>query len=236
MRAIGMYGYIDKYDFVIAVARTINIMSRSVLVIDATADDKYRYIVPTVAGESSKYVTQYGEIDFAVGFSSYEELTSYLAENNIDIEKYSYVLIDVENVDKYKSFMGLNIDRAYLFIASNLVSINKNEELVRAMRENNPEGQLTFTKVFHRAYMSRAATNYFEEKVSNYCVNWTEENYDISNDEQDNMVDIDSQYSGFIDLRKHTKTYILFLCEFVSKLLGDESAKDIFKEVKRRKN
>lgn len=235
MRAIGMYGYVDKYDFVIAVAKTINIMSRSVLVIDATADDKYKYIVPAIAN-TNKYVTQYGEIDFAVGFSSYEELTSYLAENNIDIEKYSYVLLDVENVDKYEKFSGLNIDKSYLFIASNLVSINKNEELVKVMREKNPDANLTFSKVFHRAYMSRGATNYLEEKIANYAVNWTDEVYDISNDEQDNMVNIDSQYSGFIDIRKHTKPYILYLCEFVSKLLGDENSKDILREIKRRKN
>ncbi len=235
MRAIGMYGYIDKYDFVISVAKTINIMSRSVLVIDATVDNKYRYIVPTVAN-TSKYVIQYGEIDFAVGFSSYSELTSYLVENNIDIEKYSYVLLDVESADKYESFSDLNVDKSYLFIASNLVSVNKNEELVKRMREKNPDANLTFTKVFYRAYMSRGATNYMEEKIANYAVNWTDENYDISNDEQDNMVNIDSQYSGFIDIRKHTKVYILYLCEFVSKLLGDENAKDILKEIKRRKN
>ena len=45
MRAVGMYGYIDKYDFVMAVAKTITMMGKSVLVVDATADSKYKYIV-----------------------------------------------------------------------------------------------------------------------------------------------------------------------------------------------
>ena len=41
MQSIGMYGYVDKYDFVIATAKTLEIMGRSVLVIDATSDEKY---------------------------------------------------------------------------------------------------------------------------------------------------------------------------------------------------
>ena len=235
MRAIGMYGYVDKYDFIMAVAKTITIMGKSVLVVDATIDDKYKYMIPNISNED-KYVTQYGEVDFAVGFNSFEQLQQYMGEHNIDIEKYSFVLLDVESVDKYNSFSSVSVDKSYLFIASNLVSINKNEELVRAMREKNQEAELVFTKVFYRSYTTRAATNYMEEKVANYAVKWSDEVYDVSVDEQDIMVNVDSQYSGLIDLRKHTKQYILYLCEFVSKLLGDEDEKNILKEIKRRKN
>lgn len=235
MRAIGMYGYVDKYDLVMAVAKTITIMGRSVLVVDATSDNKYKYIVPSISNDI-KYVTQYGEVDFAMGFNSYEDLIQYMNEHGIDIEKYSYVIFDVENVDKYKAFSSKQMDKSYLFIASNLVSVNKTEEIVRSMREYYPENEVVFTRVFYKSYMTRAANNYLEEKVSNYGVKWSDEVYDVSIDEQDNMVNIDSQYSGFIDVRKHTKQYIFYLCDFVSKLMGDEDSKTILKEIKRRKN
>ena len=221
MRAIGMYGYVDKYDFVMAVAKTITMMGRSVLVVDATSDNKYKYIVPNISNDV-RYINQYGEVDFAMGFNSYEELQQYMAEKGMDIEKYSYVLFDVESVDKFKAYASKTMDKSYLFIASNLVSVNKTEEIVRS--------------VYYRSYMTRAANNYLDEKVANYAVNWSDEIYDVSQDEQDTMVNIDSQYSGLIDIRKHTKQYILYLCEFVSKLLGDEDEKTILKEIKRRKN
>lgn len=235
MRAIGMYGYVDKYDFVMAVAKTITMMGRSVLVVDATSDNKYKYIVPNISNDV-RYINQYGEVDFAMGFNSYEELQQYMAEKGIDIEKYSYVLFDVESVDKFKAYASKTMDKSYLFIASNLVSVNKTEEIVRSMREYSPEAELVFTKVYYRSYMTRAANNYLDEKVANYAVKWSDEIYDVSQDEQDTMVNIDSQYSGLIDIRKHTKQYILYLCEFVSKLLGDEDEKTILKEIKRRKN
>jgi len=235
MQVIGMYGYVDKYDFVIATARTLNIMSKSVLVIDATSDQKYRYIITSI-DKSEKYVNQYGEIDFAIGFESYTSLDEYLKEKNIDINLYSYVLIDIENADMYRKFKDAPVSKAYMYIDTNVLSVAKNEELVRAMRDDNPEKELVFSKILYRAYLSRAATTYLEDKIANYAVKWTDEVYDISTDEQDMMVNIDSQFSGLIDIRKHTKTYIMYMCEYISKLLGDEDPKTILKEIKRRKN
>ena len=235
MQVIGMYGYVDKYDFVIATARTLNIMGKSVLVIDATSDKKYKYIVPSI-DNSNQNITQYGEIDFAIGFESYESLEEFLKEKNIDINLYSYVLLDVENADMYNKFKSAPVNKSYMYIDTNVLSVAKNDELVHKMREDNPEKELVFSKILYRAYLSRAATNYLEEKINNYAVKWTDEVYDISTDEQDMMVNIDSQFSGLIDIRKHTKTYILYMCEYVSKILGDVSPKEILKEIKRRKN
>ena len=129
MQVIGMYGYVDKYDFVIAIARTLNILDRSVLVIDATQDYKYKYVVPSI-DKDSHYVSQYGEIDFAIGFDSYEKLEDYLNDRNIDINRYSYVLIDVENADMYEKFKGLSVNKSYMFIDTNVVSVGNNEDLV----------------------------------------------------------------------------------------------------------
>ena len=235
MQVIGMYGYVDKYDFVIATARTLNILDKSVLVIDATQDRKYKYVVPSI-DKDSHYVSQYGEIDFAVGFDSYETLDEYLKEKNIDINRYSYVLVDVENADMYDKFKSLPVNKSYMFIDTNVVSVGNNEDLVKKMREVNPDAELTFSKIYYRAYMSRAANTYLEDKIANYAVKWTDELYEVSVDEQDTMVNIDSQFSGLIDVRKHTKAYLFYMCEFISKLVGDISSKEILKQVKRRKN
>lgn len=235
MQVVGMYGYVDKYNFVISFARALNIMGKSVLVIDATADEKYKYVVPSI-DKNQNYITQYGEVDFAVGFTTYEQLEEYLKEKNIDINLYSYVLIDVENSQMYERFSSLTVNKKYMFIDTNVISVGKNDELIKKMRELSEGQELEFSKILYRAYMSRAANTYLEDKIENYAVKWTDEVYDISIDEQDTMVEIDAQYSGLIDLRKHTKAYLYYLCEMVSRLMGNESSKDILKEIKRRKN
>jgi len=174
--------------------------------------------------------------DESVCIGPAESYKSYLNEKNIDIEKYSYVLLDVENADMYSKFKTTPVNKSYMYIDTNVLSVAKNEELVRRMREDNPEKELVFSKILYRAYLSRAATNYLEEKINNYAVKWSDEVYDISTDEQDMMVNIDSEFSGLIDLRKHTKTYIMYMCEYISKILGDTTPKEVLKEIKRRRN
>ena len=68
MQVIGLIGYVDKYDFAINLARTLNIMGKSVLVVDATLDRKLKYVIPALTNIGRSYVTQYNGIDFAVGF------------------------------------------------------------------------------------------------------------------------------------------------------------------------
>ena len=90
-----MYGYVDKYDFVIATARTLNIMNKSVLVIDATADKKYKYIIPSI-DKSDYYITQYCDIDFALGFDSYSDLENYLKEKIKLLQFHTLLLQDIQ--------------------------------------------------------------------------------------------------------------------------------------------
>ena len=49
MQVIGLIGYVDKYDFAINLARAINIMGKSVLVVDATLDRKLKYVIPALS-------------------------------------------------------------------------------------------------------------------------------------------------------------------------------------------
>ena len=136
----------------------------------------------------------------------------------------------------YNKFKSAPVNKSYMYIDTNVLSVAKNDELVHKMREDNPEKELVFSKILYRAYLSRAATNYLEEKINNYAVKWTDEVYDISTDEQAMMVNIDSQFSGIIDTRKHTKLYVATLADLTAEILGDVNAKKVLTQIKRRKN
>ena len=104
MQVIGLMGYIDKHDFTINMAKILEIMNKSVLVIDATYDKKFKYIIPTMDTDKESYITNYSQIDFAVGFDSFTKLEDYMKENEVDISKYDYVLIDIDSAETYKKF------------------------------------------------------------------------------------------------------------------------------------
>ncbi len=235
MQVIGLMGYIDKHDFTINMAKILEIMNKSVLVIDATYDKKFKYIIPTMDTDKESYITNYSQIDFAVGFDSFTKLEDYMKENEVDISKYDYVLIDIDSAETYKKFNKLEFNRKYLFVDYSVLSVSKNKELIAAIRNDISDGEIKFTRILYKAFLSRAAENYLDTQIASYNITWQEENYEIVLDEQDKMVDIDSQFSGTIQMKKHTKQFLYSIILLIANLI-EEDEKNILKQIKRRKD
>ncbi|MCX8075316.1 MAG: hypothetical protein N2749_07020 [Clostridia bacterium] len=234
MQIIGMIGYVDKYDFVINLAKTINMMGKTVLVVDATLDKKLKYIIPTLSIDEKCYITQYDNIDFAVGFDSIHDLESYTADQRLNISLYDYIILDIDNPKYYEFFRTRGIDKMYFFIDTSVISLNKNQEILKAMKVYNTTGQaLQVTRVLYKSYLTRASEHYFEKKLAGIDVNWNNNNYVIPNEEQDKMANIDAQISGIVDIRKHTRIFIETIADMASEILGDTNSKEVMKKIKR---
>ena len=134
MPVIGLIGYVDKYDFAINLAKTINIMNKSVLVVDATLDRKLKYIVPALNNIGKAYVTQYNNIDFAVGFDSMHDVENYMCDQGINIGLYDYIIIDMDSPRSYEFFRTRGIDKMYFFITTSVLSVAKDREIIKAIR------------------------------------------------------------------------------------------------------
>jgi thiol-disulfide isomerase/thioredoxin len=236
MQVIGMLGYVDKYDFVINLAKTINIMDKSVLVVDATFEKKLKYIVPALDNIGNQYVTQYDGIDFAVGFESMHDVEDYMTEQSINIALYDYILIDIDSPQTYEFFRNRNFDKIYFFIDSEILSVNKNKDLIKAIKVyHKAEDVLEFSKVLYKAYLSRAADDYLNTQITEYNVKWKEQEYEIPIEDQDKMANIDSQFSGIINIKKHTRIFINTIADITAEILESASSKEVINQIKRRK-
>lgn len=235
MPVIGLIGYVDKYDFAINLAKTINIMNKSVLVVDATLDRKLKYIVPALNNIGKAYVTQYNNIDFAVGFDSMHDVENYMCDQGINIGLYDYIIIDMDSPRSYEFFRTRGIDKMYFFITTSVLSVAKDREIIKAIRVYNQD-EIKMTKVLHKSFISRAAEDYFESQISDYNVNWQEPTYEIPDDEIDRQVNTDSQFSGIIGIKKHSKMYISTIADMTAEIVDDVTSKEVIKEIKRRKD
>ena len=235
MPVIGLTGYVDKYDFAINLAKTINIMNKSVLVVDATLDRKLKYIVPALNNIGKAYVTQYNNIDFAVGFDSMHDVENYMCDQGINIGLYDYIIIDMDSPRSYEFFRTRGIDKMYFFITTSVLSVAKDREIIKAIRVYNQD-EIKMTKVLHKSFISRAAEDYFESQISDYNVNWQEPTYEIPDDEIDRQVNTDSQFSGIINIKKHSKIYISTIADMTAEIVDDVTSKEVIKEIKRRKD
>ena len=237
MQVIGLMGYTEKYDFAINLAKAINIMGKSVLVIDATLDRKLKYVIPNMSVEKS-YITQYNGIDFACGFGSIHEIDSYMNERGINMGLYDYAIIDIDSPKAYEFFRARGFDKLYFFIESTVLSVEKNKEIANGFKifNNASEEKIKMTKVQYKNYMSRASQKYYEDNLEAYGIEFNENEYEIPNDDQDKMANMDSQLSGIIDIKKHTKYFIQAIAEMTAEILQDVRAKEVINEIKRRKD
>ena len=95
MEKIGFIGTFDKTDLLIYVSRILVEMNKTVLIIDATVNQKAKYIVPVISPTMS-YVTEFEGIDVAVGFTDYNGIKRYLGMPESAALTYDYIIIDME--------------------------------------------------------------------------------------------------------------------------------------------
>ena len=95
MEQIGFIGAYDKKDLLLNIAKVLTNFGKSVLIVDATSMQRFRYIVPMVSnGPAPAYISEYQWIDVAVGFINLNGVAQYLGQNL----NYDYVMIDTAPV------------------------------------------------------------------------------------------------------------------------------------------
>ena len=103
MKTIGFIGAYDKTDLILYVAKILTTLKHKVLIIDSTINQKARYIVPVI-NPAVKYVTEFEEIDIAVGFENILEIKQYLGLAEQQDMEYDIVLIDTDNYVGFEAF------------------------------------------------------------------------------------------------------------------------------------
>ena len=78
MKKINFIGAFDKTDTIMYIAKLLVETGNKVLMIDATINQKAKYIIPTLDSDSISYVTNYEGIDIALGFMNYSGIKQYL--------------------------------------------------------------------------------------------------------------------------------------------------------------
>ena len=113
MNTVGFIGGYDKLDLVLYVAKILETAKSKVLVVDATVNQKSRYIVPSM-NHTSKYITTFEDIDVAVGFIGFSDLYEYLNIPSAQELEYDFILVDTDNIRGFRGF-GLETIRKKLF-------------------------------------------------------------------------------------------------------------------------
>ena len=124
MKRIGFIGGYDKTDLIIYIAKILTVLENRVLVIDATTSQKARYVVPVI-NPTIKYVTEYEEIDIAVGFQNEDDIKKYLGLSKEQEMEYDIILIDTDNSEGFEQFKLEEAQKNYFVTSFDVYSLKK---------------------------------------------------------------------------------------------------------------
>lgn len=226
MKKIGFIGSYDKTDMIIYIAKILVATGKRVLVIDSTINQKAKYVVPVIR-PSTSYITEFENIDVAVGFESFEEIKEYLGMSIQEELKYDIVLIDVDNYDSIENFALLEAEANYFVTSFDAFSLKKGLEILSGLKQ-----VIALTKVLYSKQASKEDDDYLNFLSLGYKIQWQEERIYFPFEVGDQTVIAENQKVSKIKFRGLSEQYKEALIYMSERIAGDTNYSYIKKTFK----
>ena len=226
MKKISFIGAYDKTDLIIYIARILVGMKKKVLVIDATINQKAKYVVPVI-NPSKTYVTEFEGIDVAVGFNKITEIKNYIGITEEENLNYDYVLYDI---DSSESFNNYNIEDS-IEKYFDLYSLKK---VIEILASTNKE--LKLTKVYFAREVHKEDDEYLNFLAKDYNIEWNEEKIYFPFEMGDQTTIAENQRVSKIKLKKLTQSYKEGLMYIIEQIMEDNeigNLRKVFRQLER---
>lgn len=226
MKKIGFIGAYDKTDLILYVAKILTTLKKKVLVIDSTINQKARYIVPVI-NPTVKYVTEFEEIDIAVGFENFSDIKKYLGLAEEQEMEYDIVLIDTDDFKGFESFELKEASKNYFVTSFDNYSLKKGLEVISGLQE-----PISLTKVYFSKEMLKEEDDYLNFLSLGYKVIWNEYRLYFPIENGDLSVIYENQRVAKIKLKKLSIQYKDGLAYLAEEILGNVSESNIRRAIK----
>lgn len=230
MRKIGFIGAYDKTDLIMYVGKILTTLRKKVLIIDSTVNQKAKYIVPVI-NPTVRYVTEFEEMDIAVGFQNYEEIKQYLG---MPIEKelpYDCLIIDVDNIGGFEKFQLQECERNYFITSFDVYSLKKGLEILVNLKD-----MTNLTKVIFSEQILKEDDDYLNYLSLGYKVTWNEYKIYFPTENGDLTVIAENQRMAKIGFRKLSIAYkegLTYLTEDLTKDLSENNIRRAIKTIEK---
>ena len=230
MRKIGFIGAYDKTDCMIYIAKILTALGNRVIVVDTTITQKAKYIIPAIS-PTIAYVTEFEDIEVAVGFSSFSEIKEYLGLSEKTALSYDIAMIDIDSIEAFEAFDMKTAEKNYFVTSADLYSLRKGLEVLSALKEPIP-----MTKVFFSKEMSQEEDDYLNFLSSTYKVRWEKEKIFFPLETADQQVIMENQRVAKVKLKELSNEYkgaLLYLTEEISGKASTSELKRVFRNIEK---
>ena len=230
MRKISFIGTYDKIDLILYIAKILVATDKKVLVIDSTVNQKAKYVVPVIK-PTKAYVTEFEDIDVAVGFNNLNEIKEYLGMPIHAELPYDIALLDIDSYQSIVDFEIDNTERNYFVTGLDLYTLKKGLEILSGITEI-----LNLTKVFFSKNATKEDDDYLNYLSLGYKIQWSEEIIYFPFEVGDQSVMAENQRVAKIKFKKLSAQYKEALIYIVEQILDQNEyakMKRIFKQLEK---
>lgn len=230
MKKISFIGAYDKTDLIIYIARILVGMKKKVLVIDATINQKAKYVVPVI-NPSKTYVTEFEGIDVAVGFNKITEIKNYIGITEEENLNYDYVLYDIDSSESFNNYNIEDSIEKYFVTSFDLYSLKKGIEILASTNK-----ELKLTKVYFAREVHKEDDEYLNFLAKDYNIEWNEEKIYFPFEMGDQTTIAENQRVSKIKLKKLTQSYKEGLMYIIEQLMEDNeigNLRKVFRQLER---
>ena len=221
MKKVGFIGGYKKTDLLLYIAKMLIIAGKKVLVVDTTIEQRAKYIVPSIDPTFS-YITNYEDIDVAIGFKEIDEIQEYLASKDPD---YDYALIDIDRASTLLNFEMLNSFKNYFVTTFDLYSIKKGLETLSQIPE-----PMELTKIIFSKEILSEENEYLDFLSLGYKIKWDDYRVYFPFEMGDESAIIDNQRLARIKFKNlQYKESLMYIAE---ELLGEKEVNNFIKALK----
>ncbi len=226
MKKIGFIGAYDKTDLIIYIAKILTVLNQKVLVIDATINQKARYVVPVI-NPTTEYVTEYEDIDIAVGFQNVEGIKRYIGLSEEQELEYDIILIDTDNYICFEEFKLNEAIKNYFVTSFDAFSLKKGLEIISTIEE-----PISMTKVLFSREMLKEEDDYLNFLSLGYKVIWNEYRIYFPMENGDLSVIYENQRVAKVKFKKLSIQYKDGLAYITEEILGDSNESRVRRAIK----
>ena len=193
------------------------------MIIDATILQKAKYIVPVV-NPTTSYVTEFEEMDVAVGFKDMDSIKEYLGMPLHAEFEYDYILYDIDSPSAFERFNIMDANKKYFVTAFDLYSLKRGLEILAGLRES-----IQITKVLFSKNATKEEDEYLNYLALGYKISWSEERIYFPFDTNDQSVLMENQRVSKVKLKKLSTQYKESLMYITEDILEGQEVNDLRK-------
>ena len=231
MKKIGFIGSYDKIDMIINVAKILTTLDKKILVIDATVNQKAKYVVPTI-NPTTTYVTEYEQIDVGVGFGfdNVETIQKYLGVSGT--LPYDIILVDADTTERIEKFELDKAEINYFVTSFDVYSLKKGLEILSAFQE-----PANLTKVLFAQEVLKEEDEYLNYLSLGYKVIWDENRIYFPIENGDASIIAENQRVAKIKFRRLSGEYkdgLIYICqEILSNEFNESQIRKTLKNIEK---